>query len=360
MIDNEVLPLCHHPTCGHELPMEIRIWTSGCQTSYVHVSANFNGLFASCVTKSSSPYTFVNSHCPHGFLFDHLCLTKTGKESGGHDTLVVNGKPQTRRHAYLNSYDGRGKASTRHSRRTTSSSNTDVIPWMTGFRRYSTSSVSLRLSTWVEFGSWLKVREILTDVSIYVIGLASDARKRYFSKLMFDKGLKTLSDPYKVPDEKWSRDLTNWPSLDFGKLYTYLILSPALFNPTSMRNYKSLEDYRYVESKHVQVVHYYNVEDSPYCFLRAAVTPSMRTRDKPHSAWVCLEKVSAEVYCAHCTCMAGLGETCSHVAAILFKVELAVRWRYTEKSSTDVGRMWNQHFKEQMPCQKESNKLEYK
>ena len=63
--------------------------------------------------------------------------------------------------------------------------------------------------------------------------------------------------------------------------------------------------FRYVESKHVQVVHYYNVEDNPYCFLRAAVIPSMRTRDEPHSAWVCLEKVSAEVYCAHCTCMAG-------------------------------------------------------
>ena len=63
--------------------------------------------------------------------------------------------------------------------------------------------------------------------------------------------------------------------------------------------------FRYVESKHVYVVYYYNVEDSPYCVLRAAVIPSMRTRDEPHSAWVCLEKVSVEVYCAHCTCMAG-------------------------------------------------------
>ncbi|XP_052245711.1 uncharacterized protein LOC127854658 [Dreissena polymorpha] len=46
--------------------------------------------------------------------------------------------------------------------------------------------------------------------------------------------------------------------------------------------------------------------------------------------------------------MAGLGETCSHVAAILFKMEIAARWKFTEKSSTDVGRMWNQHFKEQV------------
>ncbi|KAH3890486.1 hypothetical protein DPMN_014568 [Dreissena polymorpha] len=56
----------------------------------------------------------------------------------------------------------------------------------------------------------------------------------------------------------------------------YLIL-----NPTSMRNYTSLEAYRYVESGHVQVVYYYDVADSPYCFLRAAVTPSMRTRLNP-------------------------------------------------------------------------------
>jgi len=45
-----------------------------------------------------------------------------------------------------------------------------------------------------------KVREILTVVSIYVKGLDSEARKRYFSKLMFDKGLKTIPDPYKVAD----------------------------------------------------------------------------------------------------------------------------------------------------------------
>ena len=45
-----------------------------------------------------------------------------------------------------------------------------------------------------------KVREILTDVSIYVKGLDSEARKRYFLKLMFDKGLKTIPDPYKLAD----------------------------------------------------------------------------------------------------------------------------------------------------------------
>jgi len=40
-----------------------------------------------------------------------------------------------------------------------------------------------------------KVLEILTDVSSCVKGLESEARKRYLSKLKFDKGLKTLPDP---------------------------------------------------------------------------------------------------------------------------------------------------------------------
>ena len=34
---------------------------------------------------------------------------------------------------------------------------------------------------------------------------------------------------------------------------------------------------------------------------------------------------SGEVCCAHCTCMAGLGEACTHVAAVLFYLETAVR-----------------------------------
>lgn len=62
---------------------------------------------------------------------------------------------------------------------------------------------------------------------------------------------------------------------------------------------------RYVESGHVQEVKYSDDPDSPYCFLKAGIIPSMRTKDKPHMAWVCLSKETADVYCAHCTCMAG-------------------------------------------------------
>ncbi len=40
----------------------------------------------------------------------------------------------------------------------------------------------------------------------------------------------------------------------------------------------------------------------------------------PVKPWVAI-KAKGTVVCAHCTCMAGLGEACSHIAALLFMME---------------------------------------
>lgn len=45
------------------------------------------------------------------------------------------------------------------------------------------------------------------------------------------------------------------------------------------------------------------------------------------------------VLAAHCTCMAGLGEACSHIAAVLFYVEVVVR-RRDGKVCTDEENGW--------------------
>lgn len=53
---------------------------------------------------------------------------------------------------------------------------------------------------------------------------------------------------------------------------------------------------------------------------------SQRLSEPPLTAWVIL-KSSGEVSSAHCTCMAGVAESCTHVGALLFKVEATVRCR---------------------------------
>lgn len=53
----------------------------------------------------------------------------------------------------------------------------------------------------------------------------------------------------------------------------------------------------------------------------------------------CIIAKDGSVCTAHCTCMAGLGEVCSHVGAILFAADYA-NTRKIERSCTDVGAVW--------------------
>ena len=54
------------------------------------------------------------------------------------------------------------------------------------------------------------------------------------------------------------------------------------------------------------------------CLSTYKVNPSQRMREKPLLPWVIFE-TSGEVLACHCNCMAGLGETCSHVASLLLR-----------------------------------------
>ena len=48
--------------------------------------------------------------------------------------------------------------------------------------------------------------------------------------------------------------------------------------------------------------------------------------EKPLKSRVVAER-AGKILAAHCDCVAGLGETCSHVASLLFAIESGVRIR---------------------------------
>ncbi|XP_077863509.1 uncharacterized protein LOC144347299 [Saccoglossus kowalevskii] len=72
--------------------------------------------------------------------------------------------------------------------------------------------------------------------------------------------------------------------------------------------------------------------------VSAKVMHSQRMSEKPLQPWM-IAKQNGSVLCAHCNCMAGLGETCTHVAAVLFAVEATVRIR-DSKTVTDEKAYW--------------------
>ena len=64
----------------------------------------------------------------------------------------------------------------------------------------------------------------------------------------------------------------------------------------------------------------------------------MRMTEKPLTPWVVSHK-NGKVVCGHCDCMAGLGESCSHVASLLWAVEAGVKQR-DSLTVTDKKAYW--------------------
>ena len=70
-----------------------------------------------------------------------------------------------------------------------------------------------------------------------------------------------------------------------------------------------------------------------------------------YNVWVCLQKEYGWVLTANCSCMAGLGSACSHVAALLFKIESASHLKLTEGiSPTSVLCEWKKSKKSVQPA----------
>ena len=139
--------------------------------------------------------------------------------------------------------------------------------------------------------------------SEYYNSLGHLAKKRYSEKLTVNGN--EIQDPYEIPDDSWIDDITKWPRVEFGDLYTYLIETKGHFTKENSRAYKSLEAYNYFYNEYVRTVWYYSISSS-VCLLKALVNPSQKSADKANLAWIILSRKGVTVKTGHCTCMAGL------------------------------------------------------
>lgn len=91
-----------------------------------------------------------------------------------------------------------------------------------------------------------------------------------------------------------------------------------------VKNYKSLQSFKYFTSGWVLEVEWKKYQEENIVLILGKVRHSYAASKAPLHPWV-LVGSSGTVLVAHCTCMAGLAETCSHDGAILHWVETAVR-----------------------------------
>ena len=79
----------------------------------------------------------------------------------------------------------------------------------------------------------------------YVIRLSEGEQKHYERKLKILYGNEKVVYPYRIPNERWKDNLSLWPPVEFGQIYTYLIDTPGQFTKEKLKAYKSLDAFNY-------------------------------------------------------------------------------------------------------------------
>ena len=170
--------------------------------------------------------------------------------------------------------------------------------------------------------------------------------------------------------EGWSKDFKAvLVEFHFMHLLTYLVYGrDKTFDMDSMRAFRSLKGYRFFVDGFVKNVwtHAFPEKNGvAVTYVRSYVHHSMSC-DPSLQVFVALNSTKGDVYSAQCNCVAGLGQACNHIAAVLFYLEDAKKKRLdklpVELSKTSQPMVWNQPPKKQVDpsplndiCRKQSD-----
>ena len=93
------------------------------------------------------------------------------------------------------------------------------------------------------------------------------------------------------------------------------------YSDSSLKSYKALRSYDLWESGHIHTITYNSLDSvHDFCALRCTANPSGDTSGTQHSV-VVVFKTSGEPVGGSCSCVAGQGEACTHIAGLLFAAE---------------------------------------
>ncbi|XP_065089822.1 uncharacterized protein LOC135711010 [Ochlerotatus camptorhynchus] len=110
-----------------------------------------------------------------------------------------------------------------------------------------------------------------------------------------------------------------------------------------MKNLRSMDGYKKFESGFVHSVQ--GTVREGYHVVVGKVIHSMKLREGMLKPWIILDQRGNIIY-AHCTCVAGISETCSHVSAILYSLANLHAQSINRKITvTDMPCYWRQPSK---------------
>ncbi|CAM4623379.1 unnamed protein product [Leuciscus chuanchicus] len=160
-------------------------------------------------------------------------------------------------------------------------------------------------------------------------------KKRYLQKIS-----SLGCDPYAIPDVYFQplSAATELPILSFNDIYIYLIHNPSPYTGESLKAYKSTEAYRYFVAGWVLDSKIWHLHKKKMFLVKGKVNHSQAVNMTPTQPWIVVHD-DGTILVAHCTCKAGLGEACSHAAALMYAVLAAVNLK-DGLSSTEMPYAW--------------------
>ncbi|XP_018014535.1 uncharacterized protein LOC108671493 [Hyalella azteca] len=148
------------------------------------------------------------------------------------------------------------------------------------------------------------------------------ARDSYLRKLLDINDV----DPYEVPAKQWCKDFASLPPISHGDLFNYFVFGVSQYTLQEFKAFKTLESYKQFVDGWVQEIYTHKPANCNNTVIAAKVMHSMRLNEKLLKPWI-IADADGTIISAHCDCVAGVGETCTHVGAVLFKVDAIVRCR---------------------------------
>ena len=110
-----------------------------------------------------------------------------------------------------------------------------------------------------------------------------------------------------------SIDWQTWPNVEYPDIYNYLICTTSFYTKDLTRAWKDINS-TLMGSEIIVLPIPCNLKANLIC---AKVKHSQMLSAVPlNKPWMVVEKEGTVICCAHCDYMAGLGEACSHNAAI--------------------------------------------
>lgn len=186
--------------------------------------------------------------------------------------------------------------------------------------------------------------------NIQIVKTAEEVEKALSDE--YDNKLKigdcTIPDPFKLTTGWKDEDegIAFWPIVPTFYIIQFLMIDSEV---EDLSDYKGSEAYSFFKKGWLGYISYHPLGSSQHCLLKCDCRPSERIRDVPHKLWLCIGKKDGKVLQAHCTCMAGMGSTCNHIAAALFRVEAAIRLGLSNPACTTKACDWLPNRKDVCP-----------